>query len=173
MNKLIYQTAPVVTFATNRFINVPVILQYDDTPLISIVREESLGFTTQIPIYHSDGTYLAKVKGTRVYPTKDGEKAGIQVRQLSGMWVCEMGNQTLFEIHQEQGDAFRTSAELQTPDGCFVKCTDAPKPELIDASGNALQVGGVTLIGNTFQGMSIGVWLKSNGSCSIGVNRPS
>ncbi len=58
MDKLIYQTMPQVTFATNKFINVPIILQYDETPLISIVKEQNLGFTTQIPIYHADGTYL-------------------------------------------------------------------------------------------------------------------
>jgi len=77
MENLIYQTVPVVTLATNHFIEVPIILQYDDTPLVSIVREQELGFTTEIPIYHEDGTYLAKVKGTRVYATKDGEKSGI------------------------------------------------------------------------------------------------
>lgn len=56
MNNLIFQTSPRVTFATNVFERTPVILQFDDTPLISVVREEQLGFTTEIPIYHMDGT---------------------------------------------------------------------------------------------------------------------
>ncbi len=30
MEKLIYQTAPTVTLATNKFINVPIILQFDE-----------------------------------------------------------------------------------------------------------------------------------------------
>jgi hypothetical protein len=59
MDELIYQTSPAVTLATNLFVNVPVILQFDDTPLISVVKEQALGFTTEIPIYHADGTYLA------------------------------------------------------------------------------------------------------------------
>ena len=79
MNKLIYQNSPTVTFATNQFINVPIILQYDDTPLISILKEQSLGFTTEIPIYHPDGTYLAKVNGTRIFATEDGNKAGLEL----------------------------------------------------------------------------------------------
>jgi hypothetical protein len=54
MEKLIYQTVPRVTIATNHFENVPIILQYDDTPLISIVQEQNLGYTTKIPIYHPD-----------------------------------------------------------------------------------------------------------------------
>ena len=169
MNQLIYQSSPKVTFASNTFINVPIILQFDDTPLISIVREQNLGMTTEIPIYHVDGTYLAKVRGTRVFATEDGKKAGVEIRQLPKTTVCEIGNRTAFEIHHESGDAFRTHAELYTPNGCFVKSTDAPTPELFDASGTALKVGGIVMSNNTFQNLRIGVWLRSDGSCSIGV----
>ena len=54
-NSLIFQTFPIVKIATNTFINVPVILKYEETNLIEIVKEAQLGFTTQIPIYNSDG----------------------------------------------------------------------------------------------------------------------
>lgn len=168
MENLIYQTVPVVTLATNHFIEVPIILQYDDTPLVSIVREQELGFTTEIPIYHEDGTYLAKVKGTRVYATENGEKAGIQIRQLSDATVCELAGKTIFEIHHQKGDSFRTHAELYTPTGYFVKCGESPTPEIRTDQGQALQVGGTTLVGNTFRGCRIGVWLKSDGSCALG-----
>lgn len=170
MDKLIYQTAPQVTLATNQFVNVPIILQYDDTPLISVVREQSLGFTTEIPIFHADGTYLAKVNGTRIYPTGDGEKAGIKMRSPKDMTVCEMDGKTLFEIHHQQGDAFRANAELFTPSGCFVKINDAPLPEVIKNNGAALQIGGIRMSGNMFSGCRIGIWLKSDGSCSLGCN---
>jgi len=168
MKNLIYQTSPTVTLATNHFVNVPIILQYDDTPLISIVKEQDLGFTTQIPIYHQDGTYLAKVNGTRVYPTEDGKKAGINMRQLSDATVCEMGGHTLFEIYHEKGDAFRAHAELYTPTGYFVKCSEMPTPEIISNQGQALQIGGIVMSGNMFQGCRIGIWLKSDGSCALG-----
>src|SRR5258705_515453 len=82
----------------------------DDTPLISVVKEQALGFTTEIPIYHADGTYLAKVRGTRVYATEDGKKAGVVVKQLPNLWVCSVDGRTAFEIHQQPGDAFRTQA---------------------------------------------------------------
>ncbi len=170
MEKLIYQTAPTVTLATNIFINVPIILQFDDTPLISIVKEQSLGYTTEIPIYHPDGTYLAKVNGTRIYPTKDGEKAGLVMEHPAHMTVCKMGNKTLFEIYHEVGDAFRTNAELYTPNGSFVKISDVPMPEVISKTGEALQIGGIVMSHNTFVGCRIGIWLKSDGSCSIGVS---
>lgn len=169
-NSLIFQSSPRVTIATNTFINVPIILRYEDTNLIEIVRQEGLGFTTQIPIYHQDGTYLAKVTGNRMYLTKDGEKVGLKIEKHQGLWVCSMEKKTLFEIKQQTGDSFKTTAELYTPDGYFVKCTDNPSPSLIDLQGNSLKVGGVIMSGNTFSGCKIGVWLKKNGACLIGVN---
>lgn len=54
---IIFQASPRVTIATNTFINVPVVLKYEDINLIEIVKREQLGYTTQIPIYHQDGTY--------------------------------------------------------------------------------------------------------------------
>jgi len=170
MNKLIYQGSPTVTFATNKFTNVPVILQYDDTPMISVVREQDLGFTTEIPIYHSDGTYLAKVNGTRIFATEDGKKAGIEMSYPKNMTVCEMNGKTLFEIHHESGNSFRTSAELYTPNGCFIKSHGEPMPEVISNDGEALKIGGMVMSGNMFMNCRIGVWLKSDGSCSIGVS---
>jgi hypothetical protein len=168
MEKLIYQTSPRVTFATNQFTNVPVIFQFDDTPLISIVKEENLGFTTAIPIYHSDGTYLAKVNGTRIFPTEEGKKAGIVMRYPKGMTVCEMNDKTLFEIAHESGDAFRAQAELYTPTGFFVKYSETPTPTIISSNGGALQIGGITMSHNQFFGCRIGIWLKSDGSCAMG-----
>ena len=168
MDKLIYQTSPNVTFATNHFINVPIILQFDDTPLISIVREEELGFTTEIPIYHADGTYLAKVRGTRIFSTDAGKKAGLEMRHPKNMTVCELGGRTVFEIFHERGDAFRTHAELHTPTGYFVRSHDSPVLDLVSSDGSALQIGGASFIGNVFSNLRIGIWIKSDGSISIG-----
>ena len=170
MEELIYQTSPVVTVATNTFINVPTILQFDDTPLISIITEQSLAYTTEIPIYHPDGTYLAKVNGTRIYPTEDGKKAGLVMEHPAHMTVCKMGSKTLFEIYHEAGDAFRMHAELYTPNGFFVKTSDEPIPQVMSKSGEALQIVGVVMSYNTFTNLRIGIWLKSDGSCSIGVS---
>jgi hypothetical protein len=169
MADLIFHSTPRISFASNTFINVATILQFDDTPLISVVREADLGFTSEIPIYHSDGTYLAKVRGTRVYPTDDGTNAGVEVRQLPGIWVCSVGGRTAFEIRQESGDAFRTQAELYAPNGFFVKVADAP-PQLYDAGGEALSIRGITMIGNVFENLRIGVWVRSDRSVAIGVS---
>ena len=169
MDELIYQSSPAVTFASNTFVNVPTILQFDDTPLVSVVREEHLGFTTEIPIYDQDGVYLAKVRGTRVYATPEGKEAGVRIRQLPELWICEVGDRTAFEIRQQQGDAFRTDAELYTPSGHFLKISDSPTPVVIVAGGDALSIAGSTMVGCTFKNLRIGVWIRSDGSMAIGV----
>ncbi|UGB00635.1 hypothetical protein LRS40_01365 (plasmid) [Leclercia sp. G3L] len=74
-DKLIFTQSPKIELGSNFFINVPVILQYKETPLISIEHSIDAGFTTNIPIYHSDGTYLAKVKGSQLYSTEEGKKS--------------------------------------------------------------------------------------------------
>ena len=168
--ELIFQSSPRVIVATNTFINVPVILKYEDTPLMEVIKEQGIGFTTNIPIYHSDGTYLAKVKGNRIYPTEAGKKANIEIRDTPDKFICNLENKVMFELSHGTGDEFKAEAELYTPDGYFVKCSDSPKPELFDVKGNAIRVGGITLIGNIFQGMSVGIWLHKDGSCKIGVS---
>jgi hypothetical protein len=168
--ELIYQTTPTVTFATNKFVNVPTILQLDDTPLISVVKEQDLGFTSEIPIFHADGTYLAKVRGTRVFPTEEGTKAGIVMRSLPSLTVCELAGKTLFEIAHQSGDAFKVQAELYTPTGYFIKSTDSDLPSLIKLDGTVLNVGGIRMTNCSFSGSRIGIWLQSNGSIGIGCN---
>lgn len=167
MDKLIFQKAPNVELGTNTFIDVPTILQYDDTPLISVTKIENTGFTTEIPIYHNDGTYLAKVVGSQIYPTPDGKKAGLVIKHPDLMTVCELDGRVLFEITRKSAAAIKAQAELHTPDGYFVKYS-AQTPQLINLGGERLKIGGLTMSGNTFMGCSIGVLIGSDGSVRIG-----
>lgn len=164
---LIFQSTPIVTIATNTFVNVPVILKFEDTNLIEIKKELGIGYTTQIPIYHSDGTFLAKFNGTRPFTTEEGKKAGVIIEKYPKLWVCKIGKQTIFEIHHHSGDEFRMIAELFAPEGYFVKCNDLAS-DLIDFSGKSLNIGGVMMSGNKFIGCKTGIWLRKDGSCTIG-----
>ncbi len=168
--ELVFQSSPKIIVATNTFINVPTILKYEDTSLIQVIQEQGIGFTAQIPIYHSDGTYLAKVKGNRVFPTEAGKKAKIEIRDTPGKFICSLENKVMFELSHGVGEEFKADAELYAPDGYFIKCSDSPKPELFDVKGNAIKAGGITMIGNVFQNLSIGIWLRKDGSCTIGVS---
>lgn len=169
-DNLVFFQSPSVSIATNVFIDVPVILQYEDTPLIEVVRAEKAGFTTQIPIYHPDGTYIAKAVGSRLVTTENGEKAGLSLRHLKERTICELNGKTLFEIQREGAAALKASAELYTPDGAFVKCPLDLMPKLFVGSNEApLQVGGVVISGSVFQNLRIGVWIRKDGSLKIGV----
>ena len=169
MGPLTYTSRRAMILATNTFIDVPIVLQYEDTPLIQFVQEEAAGFTTEIPIFHSDGTYLAKVRGSQLYATEDGKKAGVTVTHPDKMTVCKLGDQVLFEIRRHDAAALNTRAELYTPDGFFLKCADTPDMALLDMSANGLQIGSCYMEGNTFSGCRIGIWVKRD-SFAIGVN---
>ena len=167
--KLVFESSPAITIATNTFINVPVIFKYEATPLIEVVKEHDVGFTTQVPIYHSDGTYLAKVRGNRVYPTEAGKRANITIRNTSDKFICSLGDKVMFELSHGVGQAFKAQAELYTPDGRFVRCSDAISPELFDSTGKAVNIAGITMTGNVFENLSVGIWLRKDGSLLIGV----
>ena len=49
-DKLLFFESPEVEFAGNFFVDVPIILEYDDTPLIEVVQEQEAGYTTQFQI---------------------------------------------------------------------------------------------------------------------------
>src|SRR5687767_7037148 len=68
MDSLTFTDTPRVSLGGNLFINVPIVWQHDDTPMIQIVRQVTAGFTTEIPIYNKDGHYIAKVVGSRIVP---------------------------------------------------------------------------------------------------------
>ena len=166
--ELMFLKHPQVVFATNTFINVPIILQYEDEPLISIVKTDTIGFTTRVPVYHEDRTYLGEIRGNRVYPTPDGKKAGLVVRQKPGVWVSEMAGKVLFEIRQGKGDSFRMDAELHTPDGYFLKSQTGSAPPLTLADDGMLQVGGMVMGHNIFSGCRVGVHMRKDGSVAVG-----
>lgn len=164
---LYFLNEPNVTFATNTFVKVPVILQYEDTPLIEIVRDVKLGFTSNIPIYHSDGTYLAKAIGTRAFTTKEGEKANVRIEKHHQLWVCKMENQILFEIKHQSPESFEVHAELYTPDGYLLKSNDKENNLMSKTIGI---LSNLTMQYNQIGGFRIGILVKSDGSVALGSN---
>lgn len=170
MNSLTFSDWPEVTFATNVFVGVPIILKYEDTALIEVVRHQQAGFTTQIPIYHADGTYLAKVVGSQIYPTEDGKRAGLSLKYPKDMTVCEQNGRVVFEIHRSGAAALKLQADLYAPDGAFVRCAHDAFPKMVVADRDKpLKVSGVTFHGNTFRNFPIAIWIRG-GEIMIGVN---
>ncbi len=168
-DSLIFTQSPNIELGSNFFINVPVILQYKETPLISVESSIGAGFTTNIPIYHSDGTYLAKVKGSQLYSTEDGRKAGVTLRHEDKITVCLIDGKEVFELRRKDAASLKTEAELYVPDGKLISYRGS-SPALLDTSNNRLAIGGIIMTGSTIEGCSIGILIDEN-SVSIGVNR--
>lgn len=166
---LIFYERPTVEFATNTFSNVSIILQYEDTPLIEVVKLQEAGFTTRFSIYHEDGTYLAKVVGSRLFADKAGKKAGVKLEFPPLMTVCKLGNGTLFEIRRKEAAALKTKAELYTPDGAFVKGTDAGLAMLRNMKNVPLRCGTATFRNCTWEGFRIGLHMRQDGRLEVAV----
>ena len=128
MEKLIFNQTPTVYLCSNVFINVPIILQYEKTPLIQVVSSEKAGYTIEIPIYNNDGVYLAKVVGARLFLTENGKKSGLKLLHPQNATVCELNGKPLFELRREGAAGLRPAAELYTNDGTFIKCSDKLSP---------------------------------------------
>ena len=159
---LIFFESPEVEYGGCFFIKVPIILEYDDTPLIEVVQEQAAGYTTKFEVYNRDGVYIAKVRGSQVYLTDDGRKANLKLRHPNKMTVCELDGQTIFEIRRKGAAALRTDAELFTPDGRFLKANDHGAPaNLISADGSSIRVGTTVLAGCRFVGCRVGIHISS------------
>jgi hypothetical protein len=170
MDKLIFSKSPEITIATNTFVNVPTILQYENTPLIQVVKIDKANFTTQIPIYDLNGTYLAKAVGSRLFVTAMGKNAGLILRYPKDMTVCELNGRTLFEIKYDSPVSLSTSAELYTPDGAFIKTPYNSPIELFSADNrNKLEINGISMQNCRFENLSIGIKVMKNGAVSIGI----
>ena len=169
MDALVYQNSAVVVIGTNAFVDVPVILQYEDTPLISVEKRIRAGLGLAVPIYHRDGTYLAKVKGSRLFLTKAGKKAGVSLKHPKGATVCKLGSQTLFELKRQKPAAVRAAAELYTPDGSFVRCTgDEVFGYKLGPDGLRLDLPTVQMHECLVVGYPVGIHVWRDGHAAIG-----
>lgn len=154
MENLIYSAKPEITIATNTFIDVPVVLQIDDVNIIEMVQDVDLGYTTLMSIFSADGFEIAKIKGTRIYPTEAGKEYGLVIDKNHDTWVGKMGNTTIFENKVQNGEAFKMQAELYSPSGYLFKSTDYDGL-LLNQEG--IQIANVLFKGNTISGARVGI----------------
>lgn len=157
MSELIFNQSPIIEIASNKFINVPVILKYEDLNLIEVVQDMTVGYATKIPIYHSDGTYLGVAINSRFYSTDEGKKAGVIIDKRPDLWVCKMNGKELFEIRQQNSNEFKTTAEIFTNDGYIIKIDNNPIINYNSIQGESLNVGGGIFVDNTFSNLQIGI----------------
>ena len=146
--------------------NVPTIIQWEDVPLLEVGKFVTAGYTTKFTIFNKDGEPMAVVKGSQIYPTKQGTKAGVTMRYPQGMTVCELAGRTLFELRRTGAAALQGQAELYTPEGAIVKAS-ADELSLL-RGGTYIQAGNIRMTGTTFEGHRIGFHFKKDG-LSVGI----
>jgi hypothetical protein len=166
-DSLTFETCPVFEVARNFFFNVPVIVQYEQSPLLEVVPAGS-GFTPQFTIYHPDGTYLAQVKGAELHPTDDGKKADLSL-DPGAVTVCRMGGKTLFELRLEAPSTLTAYAELHAPGGALVKFTPAEIGGVaVNAKGEQVNIRRVWLQKCLLRNLPVGLWVSKEGTVGIG-----
>ena len=172
---LTFITTPAITIGTNHLLcRIPI--RYKDTPMLEIIHEMTTfnvdTFTTKIPIFHPDGTQLAVVKGNRIFPTEEGENAGVTLRSLSDGTVCEINRKPAFEIRRKGAAALKMTAELHTFDGAFLKWAEEELSGLLMVGDDSLKLGNSVMSHCSLQGevgIQIGTTTKPLPTC-IAIN---
>jgi hypothetical protein len=167
MDVTIFDSHPDVTIAGNTFRNVPTILQFEETPLLQVGRFVDAGFTTRFPVYHSDGTKIAVVDGSRIFLTEEGKAAQLALRHEQNLTVCELEGKPILELWREGAAALRGKAELYAPRGVLVQADDSA--QAFD-KGTHLEAHGIIMQGNVIENAPIGVLITRNG-VSMGASR--
>ncbi|MCX7424674.1 MAG: HNH endonuclease signature motif containing protein [Planctomycetia bacterium] len=153
---LIFAQSPFITIGSNQFLcRIPV--RYRDTAMLEFVKEVDTShgetYTSHIPIFHSDGTKLAVVKGRQIYKTKDGEKAGVTLDYIPDGTICKINGKPAFEIRRQGAAALKMDAELHTFDGAFLRWSETDLSGLLTIENDSLRLGGSMFTRCSFQGV--------------------
>jgi len=152
-----------------KFINVPTILQYEETKLIEVAHILDASFSLKFKIFNKDGIEIASVHGTDIYLTEDGKKSKVQKRNVGDVSICEVDGRTIYEVRRESPRSLKAVAELYTPNGAFIKCKDTGIfKSIIGLKDEGLKIGNLTMYGSTIIGAKIGILIKEDGSTQPG-----
>jgi len=137
-NSLLFSPGAVIRYGGNRFVNVPVILQVDGTPLIEVISNNEISRTTQFTIFNVDGTLLATAVGTCLFCTTEGVKAGLEIKYPTRATVCVIGSRILFEVRRVAAAALTITAELFSPKGLLVRSSNEVPLAIFAKDGSQL-----------------------------------
>lgn len=154
--QVVYSEHPVVEVGTNKFVNCPVILQYNDIPLLEVGKFVDAGYTIRFPVYNESGIKIGKVVGSQFYPTEEAEQARIQVRHEPNLTAFHLDGKPILELHRKGAAALHGWAELYAPGGVLIRATTEHAYELL-RNDSPLKIRSVLFQDNTFDGVKIGI----------------
>ena len=89
-----YNSSPLLVIGDNTFRNVPTILQFENTPLLEVTKVIDAGYAVSFPVFHQDGTYIARVRGSRIHITDQGKTAALKMRFQTELDRLRTGRET-------------------------------------------------------------------------------
>lgn len=155
MQRLFYYSL-VPSLATNELIN---LIEAEGHCSIVLGKEVKLSSSIEAPMYSFDGVYWAKIKGTRIYLTQEGQAAGIKVYKKPLVWSYILEKQTLFEVRYLSTEFFTRYATLCSYDGYFVSYPDSVALKENNISKKADRVFNIT-VDASLEKHQIGLYLK-------------
>lgn len=167
--EVIFQQQPDLWIGNCVFRNTPTIIQWKDTPILEVGKFVDAGFTTKFAVFHSDGTQIAVVKGSQIYPTEAGKKAKITPRYFPNLTAFELEGKTILELRRDSAAALRGWAELYAPEGVLIKSTAPPLSQLTNEYGSLL-IGGFQVMDAEFEA-PIGIHYVGDGNVRLGITR--
>ena len=184
--EVFFSQHPDVVIASNRFIGVSTILQFENTPLIEVGKFVKAGYSAKFSVYHSDGTKIAVVKGRQIYRTEEGKAAKFSMRYDHELTACELEGKPILELRRDGPAALRGWAQLYAPEGFLVeiKPADSVTPVLLPKITDLLRNESLTLPGNavlercTFSNFMIGMlvcrpgYVPPDGSIAVRIDIP-
>ena len=164
---VIFQEHPDIWMGSSVFRKVPTIVQVDDIPILEVGQFVDAGYTTRFQVFHSDGTHIATVNGSRIFPTEAGNKANLKQRFENNLTICELEGKPILELRRHGAAALRGWAELHAPNGTLIKCFDEKFSGMIGSEGH-LCISGQLFMDVLFEGHPIGLHFK-DGNCKMGI----
>lgn len=165
-----FQKSPDVEIASNTFKNCPVILQFEETPLIEVGKFAKAGFTLRYPILDSQGKEIAKVVGSRIFLTAYGKNAKIRLRHEQRLVVCEVEGKPIIELRKTGAAALKGAAEIYAPEGILVKAYDTEVSSLLNSRGTSLNLFGRKMQNVGIDGFPIAILLfREDGEVKVGL----
>ncbi len=154
-----------VVLGGNTFIDTPNLVVYKGESLFRFERNEESGYlAVSFRIYDETKAKIATIGQNRIFMNK--KYGGPKTFEIEGGvhdWTLkEKGSGDLICAIKQKEAAIPAeldvSVNLYTPDGM-----------LFSATPDAINLGGIQMIGNVFQGLSAGIVINPDGSAGIGV----
>ncbi|MDG2071240.1 MAG: hypothetical protein P8J55_05810 [Pseudomonadales bacterium] len=166
MLPLTFKKPPQVQLGSNIYVKCPVVLQFNDTPLIELSGYKTQQIRLKTHLYDQRGNYLGHLLGGDLVKTKQGEQRDLELKNTEDKISCSLDGQVLVEIIQDKKPWLRITAELYTPCGHYLQYLDST-PTLRSPEGKTFVFNDQFMNGNMFGSCGIGVWVQSDGSLGI------